>query len=232
MKDDTSPLYSFFYKIEPDLKPRLKACHPNLRRIGTFSLNIKRLSLQTLIQNGAELSVLIPSLWDQENNPTATFLDVKLSFKPSAGGRIRVSFPHMYPHWWCLCGVCYTNLPPGDITSSRPEALGEGAHHHVHVRWVHTKQFGHAPARRPHGADAVGLVQVQVGFILFLQCDNLCKSHHRTLHADGRQDGKESSHFQFNYKPHLLAKLAGSGFGHSLPYMHNAYYAQNLHSVL
>lgn len=41
LRDDTSPLYSLFYKIEPDLKPRLKAQHHNLWRIRTFRLPVK-----------------------------------------------------------------------------------------------------------------------------------------------------------------------------------------------
>lgn len=57
--DDTSLLYSFFYKIEPDLKPRLKAHHLNLQRIRTFSLDIKYLPVETLIQSGAKLSVVM-----------------------------------------------------------------------------------------------------------------------------------------------------------------------------
>lgn len=70
MKDDTPSLYSFFYKIEPDLKPRLKAHHPNLQRIKTFSLNIKYLPMQTLIQNGSELSVLMFHLIMGSKNTT------------------------------------------------------------------------------------------------------------------------------------------------------------------
>lgn len=41
LRDDTSPLSSLFYKIEPDLKPRLKAQHHNLWRISTFSPPVK-----------------------------------------------------------------------------------------------------------------------------------------------------------------------------------------------
>lgn len=65
------------------------------------------------------------------------------------------------------------NLFSGNIASRSPKALGESAHHHIHISWVHIKQLGHAAPRWSHCSDAVSLIQVQICFILLLQRNDL-----------------------------------------------------------
>ncbi|TNN74335.1 hypothetical protein EYF80_015418 [Liparis tanakae] len=69
----------------------------------------------------------------------------------------------------CLLKVILLNLERSSDArhkkglARRPKALGEGAHHNVHVSGVDVEQLGHSPPRWSHCSDTVGLIQSAVG---------------------------------------------------------------------
>lgn len=75
------------------------------------------------------------------------------------------------------------HLSPADVTPRGAEALGERSHHDVDVCGVEVEVVDHAPTARTQSTDAVGLVQVQVGFIFLLQGNDFRQAHNGALHA-------------------------------------------------
>ena len=71
----------------------------------------------------------------------------------------------------------------GNVAAGRTEALGERAHVHVHVARIAAVVVDHTATAFAHRADAVRLIQVNVGLVLFLQRNHLGQLHDGALHA-------------------------------------------------
>ena len=74
-------------------------------------------------------------------------------------------------------------LGAGYVAAARAEALGEGAHHDVDVLGRAVPVVDDAATRRAESANAVRLVQVQVGLVLLLELDDLGQVDDGALHA-------------------------------------------------
>ena len=74
-------------------------------------------------------------------------------------------------------------LGAGYVAAGGAEALGEGAHHDVDVAGVAAPEVDDAASGRTDRANAVRLVQIQVGLVLLLDGDDLGQAHNGALHA-------------------------------------------------
>lgn len=116
----------------------------------------------------------------------AQVIDELLQHKPSSCNRTQ----------FCSDGPARLGSPaephplPCDVTPCGSEALGEGSHHDVHVSRVEAEVIHHASPPGAQGADAMGLVQVQVGPVAPLQGDHLRQPHYTALHAAGTNRGR------------------------------------------
>mmetsp|Transcript_26415 Transcript_26415/g.77610 ORF Transcript_26415/g.77610 Transcript_26415/m.77610 type:complete len:241 (-) Transcript_26415:769-1491(-) len=63
------------------------------------------------------------------------------------------------------------------------KALGESSHHHVNVARGHAQELRHAAARGSHGADGVGLVEVEVGAVGLLERHGFAQAAKLSLHG-------------------------------------------------
>lgn len=72
---------------------------------------------------------------------------------------------------------------PCNVTACSTEALGEGAHHDIHVAGVQPEVIDHSSPLRTQGPDAVGLVKVKVRPVTLLQGNHFRQTHYTALHA-------------------------------------------------
>lgn len=84
---------------------------------------------------------------------------------------------------------CY--LRSSDVPAGRPETFGERAHEHVDVLGVAAEVVHDALAVLACGTDAVGFVQIEVGFVFFFQGDHFGQAHDAALHAVDALDDYE-----------------------------------------
>jgi hypothetical protein len=77
----------------------------------------------------------------------------------------------------------YELLGSGQVAASRAEALGERAHEDVNVLGIAAPVVDHTATVRSDGANAVRLVQVQVGLVLLLDGNDLGQADNGALHA-------------------------------------------------
>ena len=74
-------------------------------------------------------------------------------------------------------------LGGSQVAAHAAEGLGEGAHHHVDVSSVYTEEFSNPPTARPHRADRVRFVEIQISPILLLERDDFPQATEVALHG-------------------------------------------------
>lgn len=77
----------------------------------------------------------------------------------------------------------HPHLFPCNVTACSTEALGERAHHDIHVAGVQPEVIDHSSPLWTQGPDAVGLVEVKVCPVTLLQCNHFRQTHYTALHA-------------------------------------------------